>query len=418
MGGMMTITGGRPLYGTVKVPAAKNSVLPLLAANVLCEGKVTLRNIPRLSDVEDCLLLLRSIGCTGRWNGEDIVAGGPPTACRLPEREMARMRASILFAAPVLARMGRVEATLPGGCRIGARPIDMHLDGLRQMGAQLETAGERLILTAHGGLHGTEYALAFPSVGATETMLLAAVTARGDTVLHGAAQEPEIGDLARFLNECGGCIEGAGTPEIRIHGRRFLGGTAYRPLPDRIFAATIACAVAAARGAVRIEGCEAKLYAPLLAALARMGCAVAESGKASVTVSRSGILRGVGEVCTGVYPGFATDAAPLLAACALHAQGESRIEDKIFENRFGCTEGFARLGARVGLEQNGRVLHIRQAAALRGTTLHAADLRGGAALAVAALGAKGTSHILGCEYIERGYAALGDTLAGLGAEIG
>lgn len=412
----MTIAGGRPLYGAVRVPAAKNSILPLLAAALLCEGRVRLKEVPRLSDVDACLGLLRGVGVAARWQGGDvIVEGGRPRTCRLPRQEAEQMRASVLFAAPLLARMGRVETVLPGGCRIGARPVDLHLEGLARMGARSQFAGEnRLILAAPSGLHGVDHTLRFPSVGATETLLLAAATARGVTILRGAACEPEIVDLARFLNECGACVEGAGTPVIQITGQRTLTGTAFAPLPDRIVASTLACAVAVAGGRVELHGCDGTTFAPVLDLLRQAGCTV-NTSREKVTVGRFGRLWGVGHVFTGVYPGLATDAAPLLAAVLLYAQGESSIEDVVFENRFACAGGFARMGAKVKVK--GRTLYIAPCSGLHGGEVEATDLRGGAALALAALGAEGRTHIRRAGYIHRGYADLGGMLAGLGARV-
>jgi UDP-N-acetylglucosamine 1-carboxyvinyltransferase len=419
IGKSITIVGGRPLRGAVQIPAAKNSVLPLLAACLLCRGPVRLRAVPRLSDVEVCLALLRSAGMSAGRVGEDILVQGTPCTVRLPRQQSEKMRASILFAAPLLARLGRVETVLPGGCRIGARPVDLHLAGLAALGAQVQPAGEgQLVLAAPRGLHGAVYALSFPSVGATETLLLAAATARGDTTLYGAACEPEVADLARFLNACGACIEGAGTPTVRICGRRVLGGTEFSPLPDRIVASTFACAVAAAGGCVELRGVQGSTFAPLLALLRQAGCTIEESraGEGSVTVARFGRLNGVGRARTGVYPGLATDAAPLAAAALLGAAGSSRIEDAVFERRFACADGFARMGAHVQVHGQGHVLDIQPCKGLHGATVRAQDLRGGAALAVAALAAAGRSRIEQTEYIRRGYADLPQTLASLGAQ--
>ena len=411
----IVVTGGRPLNGAVRVPAAKNSVLPLLAASMLCGNRVRLRAVPRLSDVDACIALLRGAGCAARWDGEDVVVDGPPRTSTLPGETAGQMRASTLFCAPLLARLGRAETQLPGGCKIGARPIDLHLAGLRQMGAvEWETVPGKLVLTAPSGLHGAEITLHFPSVGATETLLLAAVCAKGKTVLRGAAREPEIVDLARFLNRCGAAIEGAGTSTLCIEGRRGLSGCEFSPLPDRIFASTLACAVAAAGGRAELLGCPASLYAPVLEILGQMGCRVERSGE-GVRISRFGRLYGAGRVFTGVYPALATDAAPLLAAAMLCAEGESSIEDVIFERRFGCAEGFARLGADVRVE--GRTLFIKPGRALNGAFLEAPDLRGGAALVLAALAARGTSTLAGSTHIDRGYAGFTEILDSLGAQI-
>jgi len=416
--GRIWVIGGRPLNGTTAIPAAKNSVLPLLAATLLCRSPVRLRGVPRLSDVDCCLALLRGAGCAAHWQGGDVVVSETPFCSTLPGEIAAQMRASILFCAPLLARLGRSETVLPGGCKIGARPIDLHLEGLTRMGAkELDAGAGRLVLAAPGGLHGTDFTLRFPSVGATETLLLAAVCARGTTILRGAAREPEISDLAAFLNRCGGCVEGAGSSTIRIEGRRALNGCVFSPLPDRIFASTLACAAAAAGGWVELTGCPPSLYAPVLEILEQTGCAV-ECGTDAVQVSRFGRLYGAGRVFTGVYPGLATDAAPLLAAAMLCAEGESSIEDVIFEKRFGCAEGFARLGGRVKLD--GRVLRVGPMPenGLHGTTLSAPDLRGGAALIVAALAAQDKSWVEQTQHIDRGYANLTEVLAALGARIG
>ena len=415
MAGDWIITGGRPLQGRVEVPAAKNSALPLLAAALLCSGPVRLQNVPRLTDVEDCLALLRGVGCTAGWQGAALAVQGQPMRTDLAPEAAGRMRASILFCAPLLARLGRVSTVLPGGCRIGARPIDLHLQGLAQMGVrQLPAAPGQLTLYAPAGLRGAEICLAFPSVGATETLLLAAATAQGQTVLHGAAKEPEIVDLAAFLNACGGCVEGAGTDTIRVQGRRCLAGCTFAPMADRIIASTLACAVAAAGGRVELAGCAPGLYVPLLEILEQMGCTV-ERAHDAAAISRFGALRGAGNVHTAPYPGLATDAAPLLAAVMLCAQGESSLQDRVFENRFACAGGFAALGANVRVAE--RTLYVQPAGALHGAKLTAPDLRGGAALVVAALAARGSSRLDGVELVRRGYAELDRLLAGLGAQI-
>lgn len=411
----IVVTGGWSLNGTVRVPAAKNSVLPLLAAALLCQRPVRLRGVPRLSDVECSLALLRGAGCTAQWQGSDVALSGSPVQSTLPGQTAAQMRASILFCAPLLARLGRAETVLPGGCRIGSRPIDLHLTGLARMGVQELDAGPgRLVLLAPSGLHGAEITLRFPSVGATETLLLAAACARGPHRAAGSRTGAGGRRPGRFpqpvRRQCGG----AGSSTLIIEGRRALGGCVFSPLPDRIFASTLACAAAAAGGRVELTGCSPELYAPVLEILAQMGCRV-ERGGESVQVARFGRLYGAGRVFTGVYPALATDSAPPLAAAMLCAEGESSIEDVIFERRFACAEGFAALGGRVNTA--GRVLHIRPGGALRGTRLSAPDLRGGAALVLAALAAQGRSQIGGVAYLDRGYADFTEILASLGARI-
>lgn len=416
MAEMLEIWGGHPLYGTIEIPSAKNSVLPLLAASVLCEEKVCFKKVPHLSDVKVCFDLLRSLGIKVRSNktGVSIRPTATLKQTSLPAELMQKMRASILFLAPILARCGSVEASLPGGCKLGKRPIDIHLDGLEHMGANVHWHGERLCLRAPRGLIGTEYTLRCPSVGATETLLLAAVCAKGETILHGAACEPEIVDLAAFLNHCGGRISNAGEKTIRIQGVNRLTGGAYTPIPDRIVGATWACAVAAAGGCVTLNGIQADIFAPVLDTLEKAGCCV-ECGDYYVKVQRSKELAGIGEVKTQVYPGFPTDAAPLLAAALLTATGESCIRDTIFTNRFACADGFCAMGANVHRE--GADLRIFPRETLHGTTVTAQDLRGGAALMIAALAAPGKTVIQDIFYMQRGYADLVQQLRHLGVKV-
>lgn len=411
----LIIRGGRPLHGAVEIPAAKNSVLPLLAACVLCRAPVRLRRVPALSDVSRCAAILEALGFAIRRQGGDLlVRPARPCTGVLPAGPAAAMRASVLFLAPVLTRVGRVETGMPGGCRLGPRPIDIHLDGLVHMGAAVRWKADRLILEAPRGLRGADYTLRYPSVGATETLLLAAACARGGTVLRGAACEPEICDLADFLNACGAQVTGAGGPVICVSGVEALGGAAFTPRPDRIVAATMACAVAAAGGRGTLRRCEPAAFAPVLEALRRAGCRVEQEDPDTVSVAREGRLQGVGRVRTGVYPAFPTDAAPLLAAALLTAGSASSIEDTVFENRFACAAGFAAMGADVRVL--GRTLEIRPTAPLHGARVCAPDLRGGAALALAALAAGGTTVITGTQHIRRGYADLAGMLRRLGAQ--
>ena len=293
------VTGGRPLNGSVKIPAAKNSVLPLFAASLLCTGEVRLQAVPRLADVEHCMALLRGVGCAARWEGSDAVLSGPPANSTLPGQTAGQMRASILFCAPLLARLGRAETSLPGGCRIGARPIDLHLAGLAKMGAVgAGSRGRAAGADGSSGLHGAEITLRFPSVGATETLLLAAACAKGRTILRGAAREPEIADLAAFLNRCGGCIEGAGSSTIRIEGRR----GAFRVLffaparPHFCFHAGLRlCGSGRPGGTDRLRPCALCTGAGILG---QMGCRVEPAGD-TVRISRFGRLHGAGRVFTG-----------------------------------------------------------------------------------------------------------------------
>ena len=414
---ILTISGGSGLFGEVRIPGAKNSVLPIMAASVLCRGTVTLTDVPHLSDVEASARILQSVGCKVLLeNGRAVITPPEFPGSAVPEPLMRAMRSSLFYLAPLLARTGRADIYTPGGCRLGARPIDMHLSGLEKMGAHItEKDGGALEVTAPDGLAGADICLRFPSAGATETLLMAAAAARGETVLRGAAVEPEVTDLARFLQGAGAEITGVGTRVLHIRGRELLMGTQHAVCPDRITAATVLCAVAGCGGEVLLTNtCNAHL-AEVLRILRRAGCMVSVSGDSSVALASSGALRAAGGWDTGVYPSFPTDAAPLMAAALLRAQGESRVTDTIFENRFACAEGFLRLGASVNV--CGRTLHVHGMDLLNGADVEAPDLRGGAALVIAALQAQGSTRVMGAEHISRGYEDIAALLAPLGARI-
>lgn len=410
------ITGGRVLAGRIRPAAAKNSVLPLLAASLLCARPCVLRGVPQLSDVDASLALLRAVGANPVRRGPDILLP-PATVCgRVPPELAGAMRGSVFYLAPLLVRAGRVEMPLPGGCRLGPRPIDIHLAGLGAMGAQIIQTEDAVILQREGPLQGVEFTLRLPSVGATLTLLMAAACARGQTVLRGAACEPEIADTAAFLRMAGARIKGAGTPVITVQGTEGIlpGGGVHLPLPDRIAAATYAAAAAVAGGRVTVEQCRPGHLAPFLRFLRAAGCEVV-SGPDQFSIARDPNvpLWGGADLCTGAWPGFATDTAPLAAAVLLQARGESHIHDALFQNRFACARGFAAMGA--GVRAEGRDLWMQGGARLHAARVTAPDLRGGAALVLAALAARGTGTVMDSGHIRRGYQDLPAELATLGA---
>lgn len=412
----IVVHGKGNLSGSVRIPGAKNSVLVLLAAAMLCDGDVTLTNVPRLSDVDTSLRILRALGCEAQLRQDAITLQPQPLLqSEIPAALMSAMRSSIFFLAPVLMRTGRVQIGAPGGCKLGARPIDIHLSGLEKMGADITQQGETLLISAPDGLRGAEFTLRFPSVGATETLIMAAVRAKGKTVLYGAATEPEIGDLIRFLQSAGAHITGAGTSTLRITGCESLQGTNHRVCPDRIVAATVLCAVAGCGGEVLLRDCDTAALTALFPPLRALGCVFSASGRTSLGVASRGPRAGVGAVATGVYPDFCTDAAPLLAAACLRAHGETTVTDTIFENRFACADGFYRLGAHVA--RHGGSVTIQGVRTLYGAPLEAMDLRGGAALVIAAMQAEGESAVTGTQHLRRGYEDIGALFAGLGAHI-
>lgn len=410
------ITGGRVLAGRIRPAAAKNSVLPLLAASLLCARPCVLRGVPRLSDVDASLALLRAVGASPVRRGPDILLPPATVTGQVPPELAGAMRGSVFYLAPLLVRAGRVEMPLPGGCRLGPRPIDIHLAGLGAMGADVTESADSVRLSCPGGLQGTEFTLRLPSVGATLTLLMAAACARGTTVLRGAACEPEIADTAAFLRMAGAQIEGAGTPVITVRGTEgpLPGGGVHLPLPDRIAAATYGAAAAVAGGRVAVEQCRPGHLASFLRFLRTAGCEV-EAGPDWFTVARDpeAPLWGGAKLCTGAWPGFATDTAPLAAAVLLQARGESCIHDALFQNRFACAAGFAAMGATV--RADGRDLFIAGNAALRGANVTAPDLRGGAALVLAGLSGRGTTIVADPGHICRGYQDLAADLKTLGA---
>ena len=410
------VHGGRPLFGELEMPTAKNSILPILAAAVLTRGAVCIRRAPLLQDVETSMQLLAALGCPAVRAGQDLLLScGGPVGDTVPRPLMAAMRSSIYYLAPMLARAGRARLSFPGGCRLGARPIDIHLEGLRAMGARVITEGDQLECEAPDGLQGARFHLRFPSVGATETLMMAAAAARGETVLTGVAREPEIRDLADFLNACGGKVRGAGTGRIIIRGGP-LHGCEYTPIPDRITAQTVLCAGAICGGELLLRRTPFEPVRPLADFLAQAGCKVRRLDHDRVSLVSDGRLSALGELSTGVYPSFATDAGPLLAAAMLTADGTTRLRETIFTNRFACSTQFSKMGA--DLRCQGSVLEIRGVLALRGARMEASDLRGGAALVIAALAAEGESRIGGMEYIRRGYEDIGGMFGALGAVIG
>ncbi len=412
---LITITGQRLLHGRIRPAAAKNSALPLLAATLLCGAPCRLRDVPRLADVDTSLALLQAVGANVRRCGGDICTRPAAHLCGdIPEPLAGAMRSSVFYLAPLLCRAGYVRLPLPGGCRLGPRPVDIHLAGLAAMGAEVEFEGIAVTLRRKGPLRGVDFTLRLPSVGATMTLLMAACCATGRTVLRGAAREPEIGDMVQFLQACGAQITGAGTPVLTIEGGVPLAGAFHRPLPDRIAAATYAAALASAGGEIEICGCDPAIYDAFLCFLAQTGVQVTRVGD-SVRLARDPAvpLQGGVQLRADAWPAFATDTAPLAAAVLLTAEGESEIYDSLFANRFACAAGFAAMGA--DCTAKGRRLVIHGSSTLHGAAVTAPDLRGGAALLIAALTAEGQTTLRDPGHIKRGYADLPGELHGLGA---
>ena len=409
------VEGGRRLSGEVKVQGSKNSTLPILAATLLCRGECVLYNCPRLSDVDASLAILRYIGCRAGRDGDTLtVDTGSVTRYDIPPELMRRMRSSIIFLGAMTARFGRARMTFPGGCELGPRPIDLHLNALREMGVEIcEDHGE-LDCTVPDRLHGARIALPVPSVGATENILISAATARGTTVLTNAAREPEIVDLADFLNSCGAKISGAGESTVIIDGADELRPAAHAVIPDRIVAATLMSAAAVTGSDIRLKNVIPSHLEAVSSVFRDCGC--------DIDITREGLsfgspyrLRSPKLIRTMPYPGFPTDAQAPIMSMACVADGLTVFVENMFESRYGHVSELCRLGADIRVE--GKVAVVDGVRGLLSARVRARDLRGAAALVAAALCAEGRSEIEGIEYLERGYEDFELVLSSLGADV-
>lgn len=408
------VRGLRPLEGSLTVQGAKNAVLPILAACILTGCETELTNCPGLRDVEASLDILRHLGCRVSRDGDVIhIDSRSITSCAIPHDLMRAMRSSVIFLGAILGRCGEAALSMPGGCELGPRPIDLHLAAMRAFGAEVaEEAGE--IVCRSSGLRGARIDLPMPSVGATENAMIAACAARGETIITNAAREPEIEELQGFLQALGADIEGAGTPIVRIRGFEPRPRVGWRVMPDRIVSATLLCAGAAAGGDVELRGVDPAHFACVSDSLAAMGCRVEAKSRSVRLVSR-GDLMAAPMISTRPYPGFPTDAQPLMMAAALKAAGTTVFVENIFPNRYRQAEQMLRLGADIRIE--GRVALVRGVRSLTGARVRSEDLRGGAALVVAGLAAEGETIVEDPGHIDRGYEALDASLRTLGAEI-
>lgn len=412
----LVINGGKKLGGEIRIQGAKNAALPIMAATVLCGEEVVLHNCPRISDVYSAMRILTYLGCkAGFETGNTAVLKAESVAAEGVSDELMReMRSSIFFLGAVLGRTGRCRITYPGGCDLGPRPIDMHLSALRKMGVTIREEYGVIDCTAEKGLHGASIALSFPSVGTTENIMLAAALANGATVIHNAAREPEISDLADFLNACGAKISGAGSGKIIINGVKKLHGCEYRIMPDRIVCATYLACTAAAGGELVALDCRSADMESVLPIFEQTGCIVhAYNDKIYFSANRP--LRAIAPIRTMVYPGFPTDAQAVVMAALCRAKGTSVFVENIFENRYKHVAGLRRMGADILVE--GKVAVIEGVSRLYGAKVDAPDLRGGAGLVAAALSAEGRSEISNIHYIDRGYEEIETALASVGADI-
>jgi UDP-N-acetylglucosamine 1-carboxyvinyltransferase len=419
------IHGGAKLNGAIPISGAKNAALPLLIASLLTDQTLTLENLPRLADVSQLISILGNHGVDYSVDGKrvgEVATAGQTAHLRAktivdttaPYDLVSRMRASFWVIAPLLARMGEARVSLPGGCAIGTRPVDLLLMVLERLGARIEIEAGYAVAKAPKGLVGAEIEFPKVTVGGTHTALMAAATARGSTQIRNAAREPEVKDLADCLNKMGARVQGAGTSEIEVTGVARLNGAHHRVLPDRIEAGTYAAAVAMTGGDIVLEGIGADLFQEALDAIAHAGASVSSDNR-GVRIARNGAGLAAVDVSTAPFPGFPTDMQAQFMALMTRARGESRITETIFENRFMHVQELARLGAQIRLE--GDTAIVEGVKRLRGAPVMATDLRASVSLVIAALAAEGETTVNRVYHLDRGFERLEQKLGACGADI-
>jgi UDP-N-acetylglucosamine 1-carboxyvinyltransferase len=421
----ISIVGGQPLHGSIPISGAKNAALPLMIASLLTRDTLILDNVPRLADVSLLQRILNNHGVDVMLNGKrpgdtayqgqtlHISAAGIVDT-KAPYELVSKMRASFWVIGPLVARMGEAKVSLPGGCAIGTRPVDLHIQALQSLGAEIDVDAGYVIARAPNGLRGGEIVFPKVTVGGTHTALMAASLARGTTVIENAAREPEVVDVADCLNKMGAKITGAGTSKIVVEGVSQLSGARHTVLPDRIETGTFAIAVAMTGGDVLLEGGRPELLQEALGVLAQAGAEIAPTN-AGIRVARNGAGIVPVDVSTAPFPGFPTDLQAQLMALMTRANGTSRITETIFENRFMHVQELARLGARIHL--NGETATVEGRSRLRGAPVMATDLRASVSLVIAALAAEGETMVNRVYHLDRGFERLEDKLSACGAQI-
>jgi UDP-N-acetylglucosamine 1-carboxyvinyltransferase len=409
------VRGGQRLYGSVKVEGAKNAVLPVLAATLLAsDGKSVIRDVPTLSDVYTINEVLRNLNAEVAFNNNTVVVDASRVLKEeAPFEYVRKMRASVLVMGSLLARNGRARVALPGGCAIGSRPIDQHLKGFEAMGAKVKVGNGFIEAEVEGRLKGAKIYLDFPSVGATENIMMAATLAKGTTIIENVAKEPEIVDLANFLNKMGGNVRGAGTGTLRIEGVDVLFGAEHHIIPDRIEAGTFMVASAITGGNVLVQGAVPEHLSSLIAKMEEMGVTIIEESD-GVRVIGPEKLKAV-DIKTMPHPGFPTDMQSQMMALLLRAEGTSMITETVFENRFMHVEEFRRMNADIKIE--GRSVILNGPSNLQGAEVSATDLRASAALILTGLVSEGNTRVTELMHLDRGYVNFHGKLASLGADI-
>ncbi len=410
---VIRVRGLQNLHGEIRIQGSKNAVLPLMAAALLHSGIIVITNVPRIQDVFCMLGILESLGCHCRFEGHELMMDTRSLLLsRVPDVHGKQMRSSVILLGPLLGRLHEAETCYPGGCSIGRRPVDLHLSALEKMGAEVWAKEDQIRVSAKA-LHGSDIYLSFPSVGATENILMAATASSGITRIHGAAREPEIEILCRFLNAMGAAIDGIGSDLLTIHGGKPFHDVVFAVPGDRIVAGTYLGALMAAGGNIRLLGVPTEHMGGTLAAVRGMGCEVkAQHGDICACMKER--PRPV-SLCTGPYPEFSTDLQSVMLAAASVAQGRSRIRENVFEERFATAQELQKMGAHIIIK--GKTALVTGTYPLAGGVVQARDLRGGAALVVAGLAAEGESRIYGYSYISRGYEDISRDLAAVGADL-
>ena len=411
------IKGGRRLRGELPLQGSKNSALPIMAATLLCGGECVLTGCPGLTDIYSAARILNYTGCRCTFSENTAAVDSRDIReTSIPEQLMREMRSSIIFMGALLGRTGECIVSIPGGCELGPRPIDMHLAAMRKMGIDIKESGGRIVCRAAAGkAHGARLSLAFPSVGATENIILCAVAAEGETVVNNAAREPEICDLCEFLRQCGADISGDGESRIIINGRNDLHGCEHRIMPDRIAGATYLSMTAATRGEMILSNACISEMEPFLSVLEQTGCSI-YTGENRIYLRSGARLKAVSDrIRTMPHPGFPTDAQAVLMAALATADGTSVFEENIFDCRYRHTDALVKMGADI--QVLGKVAIVRGVPLLHGASVEATDLRGGAAMVAAALAAEGTTEISRIDHIDRGYEKIEEAVGRLGGEM-
>ena len=411
----IVINGLRELKGEIDVQGSKNSTLPILAATVLVKGVSVIHNCPDLSDVRAAVSILEHLGCMVKRENNTLTVDSSEISCyNIPDCLMREMRSSIVFLGSVLGRTGKAVLSSPGGCEIGLRPIDLHLSSLRSLGVTVDESHGEISCSLEKKISGGVISLSFPSVGATENIILACCISEGRTVILNAAREPEIKDLVDYLNSCGGRISTGTQGTVIIDGVKELHSVEHRVISDRIVALSYMCAVVAATGEVTLRNVDTSAFMSVIPLFESMGCEIKDN-RQILSIKMSGRPKAIRDIRTMPYPGFPTDAQAPVMAVLSKARGTSVIVENIFESRFKHVPGLMRMGAKIKIE--GKVALIDGSENLYGASVTAPDLRGGAALIIAGLGAKGKTLIDGLWHIDRGYENIEDTLSALGADI-